>query len=194
MYSMVIIPIGDTCNITFLLQNAKIKKQTTLFEWFVSKKLNYITDILNKLANHENPNLTIYGNYLFLDSIYSDHYTLSNFNEIYKRRRDRLIETIVNNNDLLFIRFESNHNECVNEIDEFINAVKRINPNANTKLFMIAPKKIEHPLVHTELYNAHSQDPYCKTNEINELFINGLLNMGYSMDTTDLSFNDYSII
>jgi hypothetical protein len=32
-----IIPIGDTCNITFLLQNTKIKKQTTLFEWFVSK-------------------------------------------------------------------------------------------------------------------------------------------------------------
>jgi hypothetical protein len=49
-----IIPIGETCNITFLLQNAKIKKQTTLFEWFVSPNLNNITNILIKIVNNIN--------------------------------------------------------------------------------------------------------------------------------------------
>jgi len=32
-----IIPLGKTCNITFLLQNCNVKQYTTLFEWFVTK-------------------------------------------------------------------------------------------------------------------------------------------------------------
>lgn len=190
-----IIPIGDTCNMTFLLQNAKIKKQTTLFEWFVSKKLNYITEILLKISNNENPNLRVNGKYILVDNIYSDHYKLPEFIQIYIRRRDRLIECIKNNSNLLFVRFESFVNNYTTEIDDFINAVKKINPNANVKLFFIAPQKIDHASVVTAIYDKHSQDPYCKTVEINELFVNSLVELGYDIhETNNIIFNDISII
>jgi hypothetical protein len=190
-----IIPIGDTCNITFLLQNAKIKKQTTLFEWFVSKKLNYITEVLLKISNNENPNFRINGKYILFDNIYSDHYKLPNFIETYIRRRNRLIETIKNNSTLLFVRFESFINNYTTEIDDFIYAIKKINPTAIVKMFFIAPKKIEHPCVVTAIYDRHAQDPYCKTIEINELFVNGLIQMGYDIDDkNNIIFDDMSII
>jgi len=190
-----IIPIGDTCNITFLLQNAKIKKQTTLFEWFVSKKLNYITEVLLKISNNENPYFRVNGKYILFDNVYSDHYKLPEFIQIYIRRRDRFIETIRNHSTLLFVRFESFVNNYTTEIDDFINAVKKINPIADVKLFIIAPKKIEHVSVVTAIYDKHSQDPYCKTIEINELFVNGLVEMGYDInDTNNILFDDMSII
>ena len=44
-----IIPLGYHCNITFLQQDLHIKHETGLFEWFESKKLQYITDIVNNI-------------------------------------------------------------------------------------------------------------------------------------------------
>lgn len=192
-----IIPIGDTCNITFLLQNAKLKKQTSLFEWFVSKKLNHITEVLLKISNNEHPSFSVKGKYILFDNVYSDHYKLPEFIQTYIRRRDRLIDTIKNNSTLLFVRFESFVNNYTTEVDDFIRAVKKINPSPelDIKIFFIAPKKIDHPSVFTAIYDKHAQDPYCKTSEINELFINGLKQIGYNInDINLLEFNDMSII
>ena len=130
-----------------------------------------------------------------VDNVYSDHYKLPEFIQIYIRRRDRLIECIKNNSNLLFVRFESFVNNYITEIDDFIDAVKKRNPNANVKLFFIAPQKINHNSVVTAIYDKHSQDPYCKTCEINELFVNSLVELGYNIDeTNNISFNDMSII
>lgn len=103
-----IIPIGQTCNITFLLQNAKLKKQTTLFEWFVSPSLNDITNILVKIAkNFDEDIITAKDNQVFIDNaLNSIHYNYENFTEIYKRRKDRLINTIKSSKNALFCRFE----------------------------------------------------------------------------------------
>ena len=41
------IPLGFHCNVTYLLQDTHMKRETSLFEWFQSEKLQYITDIVN---------------------------------------------------------------------------------------------------------------------------------------------------
>jgi hypothetical protein len=196
-----IIPIGQSCNITFLLQNSKIKKETTLFEWFVSNRLNNITDVLIKiLNNNDNDIIKKNNNHIYInnENIFSGHYNLENFKEIYERRKNRLIESIKNNNKILFVRFEGSHNVYNHkDIDDFIDIIKIINPNYNKmKLLLITPNqiKLEHPFLITEFYNKHSEDPYCEGDEINNLFINILKKLEYNLNNRyDNSFNDMSI-
>jgi hypothetical protein len=193
-----IIPIGQTCNITFLLQNAKLKKYTTLFEWFVSPHLNHITDILTKIGNNTDTDIIkTSGKYIFMgDSIYSEHYTPEVFMDIYKRRRDRLVDTIKSSKNILFVRFESNdiHYHTA-EIDNFINSVLAIHPNLeNVKLFLISPNtKMEHPSLIPILYTKHKKDPFCKSQEINDLFVTNLEKHGYNVhSTSNECFTDMS--
>ena len=197
----IIIPLGATCNITFLLQNCKIKKETTLFEWFVSNKLNNITNVLFKIVNKtDNDIIKQNNNHIYIndENIFTSHYNIENFKPIYERRRDRLLDSIKNNSRILFVRFEGNNNIYKHEdIDEFINIIKIINPNCKEiKLFLITPNeiKLEHPLLISEFYNKHHEDPYCNSSEINELFVNTLNKIGYNTnDTFNISFNDMSI-
>lgn len=197
-----IIPIGETCNITFLLQKSKLKKHTTLFEWFVSNKLNNITNVLLKIINNtDNDIIKSNDNKIYIDdyNIYSGHYKYEEFKPIYLRRRDRLLDCINNNNNILFVRFESSINIYTNkDIDDFINVIKYINPNCDKiKLLLITPNEniLHHPYLITEFYNKHSTDPYCETTEINDLFITALRKNGYNTENTiDISFDDKSII
>ncbi len=81
-----IIPIGQTCNISFLMQNLKIKKCTTLFEWFVSNSLKNITDVLYKIENNTDNDIVKQLNNricLINDNISSNHYTYEEFIYIY---------------------------------------------------------------------------------------------------------------
>ena len=197
-----IIPIGQTCNITFLMQNLKIKKQTTLFEWFVSNHLNNITRILERIeTNTDTDIIQVRGKHIFLgdSNISSDHYTYEDFLPIYKRRRDRLVETIRSSEKILFVRFE--HKPIVYttpDIDNFIDVVQKIHPDSKEiKLLLISPlsNMIQHPALTTLFYNKHSEDPHCLSKEINDLFRNALKDIGYDIhDTTDITFNDISVI
>lgn len=81
-----IIPIGQTCNISFLMQNLKIKKCTTLFEWFISNNLKYITDVLYKIENNTDNNIVKQiNNHICLidDNIKTQHYKYEEFIDIY---------------------------------------------------------------------------------------------------------------
>ena len=193
-----IIPIGQTCNITLLLQNAKLKKQTTLFEWFVSPSLNDITNILVKIAkNLDEDIITAKDNQVFIDNaLNSIHYNYENFTEIYKRRKDRLINTIKSSKSALFCRFESDVIDYnTTDIDNFINAILHINPNLqNVKLLLICPEpKIDHPSLINVKYDKHRSDLYCEGPEINNLFITSLEKIGYDVkDVTDTIFTDVS--
>lgn len=194
-----IIPIGETCNITFLLQNCKLKKQTSLFEWFVSKDLQAITSVLVKIGNNADADIIKDGGvhtYIENHSIFSGHYKHAEFEDIYIRRRDRLLEWIMNNNRLLFVRFESEHKEYnTDDIDEFIHAIKHINPSCDVTLLLISPNKepLKHDSVIHVFYDTHSSDPYCTGKEINELFVNTLQTIGYNIhDTNDATFTDFS--
>ena len=191
-----IIPIGEACNITFLLQNAKIKKQTTLFEWFASPNLKDITDILVKIGNNTDENIIMkkVDNIFIGDNIYSSHYTFDSFKDIYQRRRNRLVDIILSSKRLLCCRFEVKRNVYTKEdIDNFINSILTINKNIeDIKLFLITPgMELEHPSLIKVIFT--EEDPFSKSKKLNDLFINSLENIGYDVnDKTDIPFTDIS--
>jgi len=193
----VLVPIGQTCNITFLMQNAKIKKATSLFEWFVSPNLNDVIDILHKISNHDDDDIVTYKNgHIYIGNhIYSGHYTCEEFKPIYQRRRDRFLNTILSSKKILFCRFEANVIDYNKEdVDRFINLILTINPHLeDVQLLMIAPRlELEHPKLIKVIYENHG-DPYCENPHINELFVNTLQAHGYDIcDTNDTRFTDKS--
>jgi len=197
-----IIPIGETCNITFLMQNLKIKKETSLFEWFVSNNLRNITNVLYKIENKTDHDIIkTNGNHIYIEdsNIYSGHYKYEEFKSIYIRRRDRLINSIKSKNKILFIRFEGSNNKYNNEdIDNFINIIKEINPKCNEiKLLLISPNKdiLKHECLINVFYDKHSEDSYCKGKEINDLFLKSLQTIGYNInDISNINFNEMSLI
>jgi len=198
-----IIPLGESCNITFLLQNCKLKKETSLFEWFISENLNSITKVLNKIIDKTDTNLIFYKSPTHIaindNSIWSGHYKKEEFVPIYLRRRDRLLETIQNNNNILFVRMEYTSIKYTNEdIEAFTSAIRRINPTCTgSKLLLISPTQssLDHPFVIKEFYDGriHSSDPYCTGVTINTLFTDILNKVGYNLeDTSDITYTDSS--
>jgi hypothetical protein len=193
-----ILPIGQTCNITFLLQNAKIKKETTLFEWFISPSVKDITNVLTNIVHNRDAHIIKQiGRKVYIgNNINSDHYTYEDFKTIYQRRRSRLLSTIKSSKKILFCRFEAKPVAYTKEdIDAFINTVLMINKDLeDIKLLLIGPsRKFEHPSLIKVTHDNHSADPYCKGKEINDLFVNTLKKVGYNLnDTTNVCFTDTS--
>lgn len=195
-----IIPLGQSCNITVLLQNAKIKKYTTLFEWFCSPNLKDITSALIKIGNNTDNNIIKqYGpdNICIDNEIYSSHYTYEQFKPIYIRRKTRLINTIKQSSKLLFCRFEGTDNVYTKEdIDNFIKSILIINPTPqDIKLLLITPNQseLEHPSLIKIFYNKQNSDLYCRGKEINDFFVNTLKEIGFNLNnTSDICFTDNS--
>ena len=178
-----IIPIGQTCNISFLLRNANLRKETSLFEWFVSNDLKDITKTLEKIYNKTD---IIFGSekrvYINDKNIFSGHYSIKKFKEIYFRRRNRLILKLKNNKKLLFIRVEDRNNFYKPlDITNFIKIIKKFNPNANIKLLLITNNKkpLNHPNL-IKINNIIKNDPYCKKPKSNNFFITTLKNTIFS--------------
>lgn len=200
----IIIPLGNSCNITFLLQNCKLKKYTTLFEQFITKNIHNITNVLLKIINNNDHDIIkVFNNHIYIEdnNIFSGHYTIDEFIPIYKRRRDRLLECIKNNNNILFVRFDYDNEINNKDIDDFQNAIKNINININNmKLLIISNNdlKLIHPFLINEIYDSTDNDSYCKEEKINKFFLNTLQKVGYNINNvSDISFtinSDKSII
>jgi hypothetical protein len=179
-----IIPLGESCNITFLLQNAGLKKETSLFEWFVSRRLSDITTVLLKIAtNTDQDIIKQVGQHTYIENgnIFSGHYTTEDFKSIYERRRNRLIETIRTESSLLFIRFEgTKHIYTYKEIDDFIDVIRRINPDCSIQILLIHPEPydLEHPCLIRKIYDKHGEDLYCRGQPINTFFVDTLHTIG----------------
>jgi len=202
----VIIPIGQTCNISFLLQNCKLKKETSLFEWFISKSLTNITTCIQKL--HGTNDLKIIKsktqqNQIYIEdsNIYSGHYTQDEFIPICKRRSERFVHSIRTNRRILFIRFEypNNHRYSTKDIDTFVESITAINPAAEVTLLLINPnvRELTHSHLITSFYSGDdmNRDPYCKGPAMNTYFVNLLKDIGVQLsDTTDRVFTDLSIL
>ena len=107
-----------------------------------------------------------------------------------------MIEDIKNNSTIFFVRFEYsiiNYTEL--DIDNFINSVKKINPNVDIKILFICPNKVEHPQVLTQLYDKHQEDILSVKDDIKDLCVNGLVSLGYTYsEKCDTIFNDMSLI
>ena len=135
-----LIPLGYHCNITQINIQLKIKKDTGAFEWFESKKLQYITDLINILTDNPNENVIFGKNYyLYLLNInfYSRHYSLDEYTIIFKRRYERFLEILNKEENIFFVRINPlNKNTTKNEIELFIESIKKIN-NKNKISFLL---------------------------------------------------------
>jgi hypothetical protein len=177
-----IIPLGSDCAVSFLLKNSNLKKETTLFEWFVTNSLQKISNIIYKIANNIEVEL-ITGNLslgnISLDDndIYTGHYTFNEYISIYDRRKKRLIDSIKNKKKILFIRIDfSNYKYTENDINIFINSIKYINQNIDEmKLLLITEDILElkHPFLINKIISPsiRIRDPYFN-NEYLKSFIN----------------------
>ena len=207
-----IIPLGYHCNISFLNQNLRIKKETSIFEWFESRNLQYITDVINTLSINPESNV-IYGKdgnvYLLNTNFYSCHYEIDEYKIIFKRRYNRFIDTINKEEKLYFVRVNPlGQNTTKNEIELFIESIKRINNNIEIVFLLIDTihndcdfKDINIDIntiafYHKYFYEKDVNDCYMRENSttIYENYTNMLKDIGYNInDTNDLLFNDRSL-
>lgn len=138
---MIIIPLGFHCNISFLNQALNIKKETGLFEWFESRNLQHITDVINTLTINPESNI-ICGNdrniYLLNTNLLSYHYNLDEYKIIFQRRYKRFIDNINKEENIYFVRINPlGCNTSKNEIELFIESIKKINPNIKFNFLLI---------------------------------------------------------
>ena len=129
-----IIPLGSNCGITFILQHLKIKKETSLFEWFRSGSLSSINKVVQHIHDHGiNYNIvcknvdyiTFFGDRT-QNAVKTSHYKIKNFKDIYIRRAQRFMDNIKNEQSLLFIRIDSEVSSPTKktDIENFINIIK----------------------------------------------------------------------
>ena len=135
-----LITLGYHCNITQINIQLKIKKNTGAFEWFQSEKLQYITDLINTLTENPNENVIFgkdYHIYLLNIKFYSHHYSLEEYKIIFKRRYGRFLEILNKEENIFFVRINPlNENTTKNEIELFIDSIKKIN-NKNKINFLL---------------------------------------------------------
>jgi len=129
MTPTVLIPLGYHCNITYLTQQLGIKTETSLFEWLESKKLQYITDVINSIKNVIDPQIvqgTDYHLHLLNPHLYTFHYTLTAYRSIFVRRATRFLDQIKTARSLLFVRINPYVSEdtTAQEIADFCAAIR----------------------------------------------------------------------
>lgn len=198
MTPTVLIPLGYHCNITYLTQQLGIKTETGLFEWLESKKLQYITDVINSIKTTINPEI-VQGedNYLYLlhTHLYTFHYTIEAYRTIFKRRAQRFLDQIKTAKNILFVRINPYVSEdtTAQEIADFCAAIRAINSTATIKFLLIttifrdeSPEPIEAPEdidFHHRIFHYEdcASDPYLRNNPlIAQTFLNYLHDLGHN--------------
>lgn len=135
----VIVPIGFNCNITFLLGHNNLKKESSLFEWFETKSFSDIVDVLEKISNSTDdiqnipiniiPNIKNHGVIIEKDSIFSAHYNVNYYRDVFNRRCKRLFNDMKTAKRILFIRVKKANNLDNNDVIRLKNLIHKINPN-----------------------------------------------------------------
>jgi hypothetical protein len=134
-----IISLGYNCNVTFLLGHNNLKKESSLFEWFETKNFSDIIDVIEKFSDKYNdienyeinikPTHKSKGVIIEKNSIYSAHYNIDNFREIFNRRCKRFFNDIIKSKNLLFIRVKNYNIISKVDIVRFEKIIRNINPN-----------------------------------------------------------------
>ena len=144
---MIIIILGEGCNISWNMKKINLKGKSSIFEWFLSvsfKDVNFIIDkILNDIPIRINKRPDERDIYLDTTEIRSVHYSLDNFPEILKRRVTRFKDDILSNKPILFIREEHNvYKTTESDIHTFQNLIKTFNPDCNFRLLLLMPLEV----------------------------------------------------
>jgi len=192
----VVVPVGYHCATTYVTQNLKIKKETGLFEWLISQKLDYVSDLIikiNKSINSVNITQRIFD-ITINETITTSHYKANDYKEIFNRRAKRFLNLIRNNNNLIFLRINPlGQKTTENEINRFLNVIKSINPSVNPKFLLVEIvdkvknfKELNYGLIpslclHRHLLSKKCPDEYLGTNMDACNYIGQLLrDLGYN--------------
>ena len=186
---MLVIPLGCNCEITWILKKLNLKKETTLFEYFLSYNFNSIVDIINKIHKSiESVSINKSTKYINMesDNIVSGHYALNDYIPIFKRRSERFINAIKNNNQIIFIRLCIEDEKLnIDDVISFISIICSMNSTLDFKLIIIERLnninnfieiKYEHLIHKCVLYNDEINtdnliNHYNKTHEYNTDYI-----------------------
>lgn len=141
---MIIILLGEGCQISWDFDKLKIEKRRSIFEWFLSVKFTDLLCVIKKLSLGETLKVTrqnIYHGNLFMDEtdIRTTHYSESNLEQVLKRRGDRFIDDIKSNEKILFVRYEhAAYSTTEDDIHEFNTLIRGINPECQYNLLLFA--------------------------------------------------------
>lgn len=156
---MIIILLGEGCNISWNMQKINLKGKSSIFEWFLSvsfKDINFIIDkILNDIPITINKRNNERDIYLDTTAIRSAHYSLDNFPEILKRRVTRFKDDILSDEPILFIREEhSSYKTTESDINTFKSLITKFNPNCDFRLLLLMPFEVRlDPLQIKDVYH-----------------------------------------
>lgn len=156
---MIIILLGEGCNISWNMQKINLKGKSSIFEWFLSVSFRDVNFIINKIFNDIPIEITKRPNerdiYLDTTEIRSAHYSLNNFPERLQRRVERFKNDILSNEQILFIREEnSGYKTTDDDINNFKNLIHSFNPNCNFKLLLLMPFEVQwEPLQIRDVYH-----------------------------------------
>jgi hypothetical protein len=165
---MIIVLLGEGCQISWDFDKLEINKNRSIFEWFLSVKFTDILYIINKLIIGDELCVTrqdIYRGNLFMDNtdIRTTHYTEDKMIDILKRRGARFIEQVKSDERILFVRYEhSEYRTSIEDILEFSRLIKEINPKCVYNLLLFAnhgktdlledlPKNVYHVLHNSDI-------------------------------------------
>jgi hypothetical protein len=205
-----LITLGFHCNVSFLNQALGIKKETGVFEWFESRNLQYITDLINTITLNPHANIISRNNkyiYLLNTNFLSYHYDIEDYKIIFKRRYNRFIYNINNQKNIYFVRINPlGYNTSKNEIELFIESIKRINPKIKFNFLLIDTINNDCDfnsinididnviLYHKYFYEKDVNDVYMRSPTIiYEIYKKILQDIGYNINlTNNIIFNDKS--
>jgi hypothetical protein len=150
----IVIPIGSCCEITFKLEKLKSKGETSLFEWHFSFNFKDVLEVFRKISNGEELTYSFKINNSYIDTvdIYSSHYRkIDEYTAIMNRRKQRLIDNIKGDDNVLFIRQITDNGVSVfptsEEIEEFKSYIYNLNPNCKYKILLVIYTENNIPLV-----------------------------------------------
>ncbi len=156
---MIIILLGEGCNVSWNMQKIDLKGKSSIFEWFLSVSFKDVNYIINKIVNDTPITINNRPNerdiYLDTTEIRSAHYSLNNFPDKLQRRVVRFKHDILSNEEILFIREEhGSYKTTESDIHTFKSLIKKFNPNCNFRLLLLMPfEVIWEPLQIRDVYH-----------------------------------------
>jgi hypothetical protein len=193
------ITLGYHCNITYLTQAVGMKNESGLFEWLESRKLSYITDVINIIKiNIDTDIIKGVDNRVHIINtyLYTGHYKLEEYKDIFIRRANRFLDMIKSSSEIIFIRLNPYNKESttIEEINDFCRAIQFINPILNIKFLLIDTIKTDADIIQLDkaqlipgvfllqkyFYQDDIKDEWHVNSEkINDMFYNYMQEIGY---------------
>lgn len=175
-----IIRLGSCCLLTHAMINLNYKKETHIFDWYTSSYFDEINYVLNLIANQQLIPIGITvekvddycnTNFHLSKNIFSAHFghmLPDDFADLANKRGKRFYDHVKNNNEILFIRHDRSNKITHDQIVEFCNIIKKINPNTLFKILLLSDNEIIHENVvlkkyiydHDEIYDEYIKDCY----------------------------------